>query len=77
MSCISDARRFSGALNTVCFLELLAPPLLLARFHYSSEIVSSEQFPPHPAVYKANWACQDQNHHKAAKRIKELQLQGS
>ena len=72
MSCISDARRFSGALNTVCFLELLALSLLPARFHQSSEVMSSEQVPPHPAVYKANWACQNQNHYKAAKRIKEL-----
>ena len=70
MGCVSDA--VSGALNAVCFPELVAPPLLLARFHQSSEVVSSEQFPPHPAVYKANWACQNQNYYRAAKRTKEF-----
>ena len=69
----------SGGCNTYLrcvesrlFLELLALSLLLAYgFTRVSEVVSSEQFPPHPAVYKANWACHNQNHYKAAKRIEE------
>ena len=63
----------SGGCNTYLrcvesrlFLELLALSLLLAySFTRVSEVVSSEQFPPHPAVYKANWACQNWNNYEA------------
>ena len=70
MSC--GCNTYLRCVESRLFLELLALSLLLAySFTRVSEVVSSEQFPPHPAVYKANWACQNQNHYKAAKRIEE------
>ena len=68
----SGCNTYLRCVESRLFLELLALSLLLAySFTRVSEVVSSEQFPPHPAVYKANWACQNQNHYKAAKRIEE------
>ena len=67
MGCITDAMCITSVLNhgaywnylRFSFITCPISPLSLARFHQSSEVMSCEQFPPHPAVYKANWACQN------------------
>ena len=72
MGCITDAMRIMsvlnhGVLNYLRFSSITCPilPESLARFHQSPKVMSCEQFPPHPAVYKANWACQNQNNYEA------------
>ena len=72
MGCITDAMCITGALDHVFSLEWLAFLYHLPDFRLNtcpiapeSKVMSCEQFPPHPAVYKANWACQNQNHYEA------------
>ena len=72
MGCITDAMCITGALNHVSNWNYLLFPYHLPDFTRvtcpispESEVMSSEQFPPHPAVYKANWACQNRNNYEA------------
>ena len=72
MGCITDAMHITVALNHVSSWNYLLFPYHLSDFTLvtcpilpGSEVTSCEQFPPHPVVYKANWACQNQNNYEA------------
>ena len=67
MQCVSQVHWITFVPRITCSFLITCPisSLSLARFHPSSEVMSCEQFPPHPAVYKANWACQNQNNYEA------------